>query len=43
MRYPLYLHEKKNKITLTPLSELETTHYLFAHRGGSMEAPENTM
>ena len=40
---PQYLHMKKQKVALKPRSELETSHYLLAHRGGGYEAPENTM
>jgi glycerophosphoryl diester phosphodiesterase len=38
-----YLHDtRKKRLRLPPLKDGET-HYVIAHRGGSMENPENTL
>ena len=40
LHHPELLHFKKDKIKMP---DKEHSHYLIAHRGGSMEAPENTL
>lgn len=40
LKHPEYLHSKKNKLKLPPNA---FPRYIIAHRGGSMEAPENTL
>ena len=42
LKYPLLIHKKKNKLKL-PLLKDGHTHYVQAHRGGSVENPENTL
>lgn len=41
-KHPELLHHKKDKIKLPPLTPGHT-HYEIAHRGGSLENPENTL
>ena len=38
---PEYLHRKHDKLKLAPLGD--QSHYNIAHRGGSLEKPENTL
>lgn len=40
LKHPELLHVKKNKLKLPPR---KYEHYMIAHRGGSKEAPENTL
>jgi len=43
LQNPQYLHDtRKKRLRLPPLKDGET-HYVIAHRGGSMENPENTL
>ncbi|CDW71239.1 glycerophosphodiester phosphodiesterase domain-containing protein 1-like [Stylonychia lemnae] len=42
LKYPLLLHQKKNKLKLPPKKD-DHSHYILAHRGGSVENPENTL
>ncbi len=43
LQNPDYLHDtRKKRLQLPKLKEGES-HYVIAHRGGSMENPENTL
>eukprot|EP00347_Sterkiella_histriomuscorum_P017021 403350958 len=42
LRHPELLHRKKDKLKL-PQLQAGQTHYVIAHRGGSLENPENTL
>lgn len=39
---PTMIHGKKNKLQIVPMDKIGQSHYMSAHRGGSMEAIENT-
>ncbi len=41
LKNPEYIHRKKDKLVLPPLGD--QSHYNIAHRGGSLENPENTL
>ena len=41
LKHPEYLHRKHDKLQLPPLGD--QSHYNIAHRGGSLEKPENTL
>lgn len=43
LKCPLVLRSRKSKLRLPPREDLEGSHYLLAHRGGSMEALENSI
>jgi hypothetical protein len=43
LKCPLLLRRKKKKLTLPARDQIEGSHYLLAHRGGSMEVLENSI
>ena len=43
LKCPLLLRDKKAKLDLPERGEIEGSHYLLAHRGGSMEVLENSI
>jgi glycerophosphoryl diester phosphodiesterase len=43
LKCPHLLHTKKTKLKLPPRDQIEGSHYLLAHRGGSMEVLENSI
>ena len=40
---PDLIHDKKTRLQMPPRDYIEGSHYLVSHRGGSIEALENTM
>jgi hypothetical protein len=43
LKNPQYLHDTEHKRLKMPPLPKEMSHYVIAHRGGSMEKPENTL
>ena len=43
LQNPEYLHNTSNKRLRMPTLKKGESHYVIAHRGGSMENPENTL